>query len=183
MKKFVNGCLVIACVLGSVSSGLAQGRGAPACTTLSCDILGDWERTRTLVVGLADAMPEDKFTFKSTPAQRSYAEQVMHIVQTDVMLLGSIGAKTPAPMVNMKATSKTEVMAALRQSYDFGTAVIKEFNDQQLNERVKSLPFLGPTTTRIRVIYGSMQHSNDIYGQMVVYVRLNGITPPASNRP
>jgi uncharacterized damage-inducible protein DinB len=150
--------------------------------TLGCDVQADWERTRGLVVGLADAMPEDKFGYKTTPAQRSYAEQVMHIVQTDVLLLGSIGAKTPVPTLNPKATSKADVMAALRQSYDFGTAVIKEFDDAQLNERVKSLPFLGPLTSRLRVIYGSMQHSNDIYGQMVVYVRLNGITPPASNR-
>jgi len=48
---------------------------------------------------------------------------------------------------------------------------------------VASLPFLGPTASRLRVIYFSMTHSQDIYGQLVVYLRLSGITPPASNRP
>ena len=48
--------------------------------------------------------------------------------------------------------------------------------------RVASMPFLGPTASRLKVIYFSMQHTQDIYGQLVVYLRLNGITPPASNR-
>ena len=73
-------------------------------------------------------------------------------------------------------------MAALQASFDYGAAVIKEFNDQQLAERVASMPFLGPTASRLKVIYFSMQHTQDIYGQLVVYLRLNGITPPASNR-
>jgi hypothetical protein len=66
---------------------------------------------------------------------------------------------------------------------DFGAAVIKEFNDQQLSERVASLPFMGPTASRLRIIYFSMGHSQDIYGQLAVYLRLNNVTPPASNRP
>ena len=41
---------------------------------------------------------------------------------------------------------------------------------------------MGPTASRLRAIYWSMQHSLDIYGQMVVYLRLNGIVPPASRR-
>ena len=44
------------------------------------------------------------------------------------------------------------------------------------------MPFFGSSTSRLKVIYFSMQHTNDIYGQLVVYLRLNGITPPASNR-
>jgi uncharacterized damage-inducible protein DinB len=100
-----------------------------------------------------------------------------------VKLLSTLGGKTPAPMVNTQATSKADIVAALRQVNDYGAAVLKEFNDQQLAERVASLPFMGPTASRLRVIYFSMSHSQDIYGQLVVYLRLSGITPPASNRP
>lgn len=70
----------------------------------------------------------------------------------------------------------------MRQSFDFGEALLKEFCDQQLNERVMPPPFMGPSASRLRLIYGSMQHTFDIYGQMVVYLRLNGIVPPASRR-
>jgi len=70
-------------------------------------------------------------------------------------------------------------MTALRLSMDHWDVVLKEFTDQQLNERLAAGGFMG---SRLRLIYGSMQHTYDIYGQMVVYLRLNGIVPPASRR-
>ena len=182
--------LVILCgaaMTATMAAEPAQQRGrgpaAPACTTVACDIQGDWERTKTLVLGLVNAMPDDKFGYKPTPAQGSFAERAMHVATIDLALLGTVGGKTPAPtLANPKATTKAEVVAALQASFDYGAAVIKEFNDQQLMERVTSMPFLGPTASRLKVIYFSMQHTQDIYGQLVVYLRLNGITPPASNR-
>jgi hypothetical protein len=148
-------------VLTAAPTAQAQGRGggaAPACTTVQCDVLGDWGRSYALLIG-------------------------EHVAGIDVKLLSTLGGKTPAPMVNTQATSKADIVAALRQVNDYGAAVLKEFNDQQLSERVASLPFMGPTASRLRVIYFSMSHSQDIYGQLVVYLRLSGITPPASNRP
>src|SRR5688500_19444517 len=73
-------------------------------------------------------------------------------------------------------------MAELQKSQDYGTAVIKEFNDAQLSERVKSLRFMGPTVSRLRLAYFSISHGQAIYGQMAVYLRLNRVMPPASNR-
>jgi uncharacterized damage-inducible protein DinB len=183
--RIVSLAVVVGAAAAAASAEPAQGRGrgaAPACATVACDVQGDWERTKTLILGIVNAMPDDKFGFKPTPAQGTFAERAIHIAQIDLALLGTIGAKTPAPMINAKATSKADVVAALQASYDYGTAVIKEFNDQQLVERVSSMPFLGPTASRLKVIYFSMQHTEDIYGQLVVYLRLNGITPPASVR-
>jgi uncharacterized damage-inducible protein DinB len=164
---------------GRGGGGRGGGRG-PACTNLACDVQADWARSSQLLIAIADAMPEDKWTYESTPPQRNFGEQVMHIVQIDQRLLTALGAKTPAPQINLKATSKAEVMAALRQSMEYGTAVIKEFDDQGLLERVPG-QFLGASASRVRLINFSMAHSQDVYGQMVVYLRLNGIVPPASN--
>jgi uncharacterized damage-inducible protein DinB len=181
--------LGIALVAGSVlavaasSNVMAQRGGAPACTTVACDVQGDWGRGYALLIGVAEAMPEDKFSAKPTPAQESFGQRLMHVANIDLKLVSTLGGKTPAPMVNPKAASKAEIVAALRQVSEYGSAVLKEFNDQQLAERVTSMPFLGPTASRLRVIYFAMSHSQDIYGQLVVYLRLNGITPPASNRP
>jgi uncharacterized damage-inducible protein DinB len=194
MKRVVTvscGLLVVlATVAGMPERAAAQGQGrggggrggAPACMNLACDVQADWGRSAQSLIAIADAMPEDKWTYKSTPPQRTYGEQVMHIVQIDQRLLGALGAKTPAPQINLKATSKADVMAALRQSMEYGTAVIKEFDDQGLLERVPG-QFLGPSASRVRLINFSMSHSQDIYGQMAVYLRLNGVVPPASNRP
>jgi uncharacterized damage-inducible protein DinB len=172
---------------GQGREGRGQGRGrgpAPqACTTVACDVQADWEFNRQGFVGIVNAMPDDKFGFKPTPAQESFAERVMHVVNIDIKLISTLGGKTPAPTVNAKATSKADVIAALNTSMDYGAAVLKEFNDQQLSERVTSLPFMGPTVSRLRVAYFSIAHTQDIYGQLAVYLRLNGATPPRSVRP
>jgi uncharacterized damage-inducible protein DinB len=171
-------------LLTVTASAQAQGRGAaPVCTTVACDVLGDWGRNYGLLIGVAEAMPDDKYSFKPTPAQQSFGERLMHVAGIDVKLMSTLGGKTPAPMINPKAMSKAEIVAALRQVNDYGAAVLKEFNDAQLVERVTSLPFMGPTASRLRVINFAMSHGQDIYGQLAVYLRLSGITPPASNRP
>jgi uncharacterized damage-inducible protein DinB len=127
-------------------------------------------------------MPEDKFGFKATPAQRSFGEQVLHIAQVNNMLTAAIGGKTPAPAaVNMKATAKAEIVKALSDSFDYGTKVISEFNNTTIQETVQA-PFMGPST-RARVMFFLNSHTQDIYGQMAVYLRLNGVVPPASVRP
>ena len=175
--------------LGLAHTGSAQGpqgRGgppaAPTITTLAGDVQADWAIHKELLVNAADAMPDDKFGYKPTPAQRSYGEQIMHVVQINQFVAGVLG-KTPAPAINLKAATKAEVTTALRQSMDYWEVVLKEFTDQQLNERVAVPPGpLGLSASRQRAIYWCMQHTWDIYGQMVVYLRLNGIVPPASRR-
>ena len=173
--------------LGLSHTGSAQGpqgRGgppaAPTITTLAGDVQADWAIQKEWLVNAADAMPDDKFGYKPTPAQRSYGEQIMHVVQANQFVAGVLGGKTPAPAIDLKAATKAEVMTALRQSMDYLEVRLKEFTDQQLNERIAAGGFMGPTASRLRAIYWSMQHSLDIYGQMVVYLRLNGIVPPAS---
>ena len=175
--------------LGLAHTGSAhgqQGRGAPPAaptiTTLAGDVQADWAIHKELLVNATDAMPDDKFGYKPTPAQRSYGEQIMHVVQINQFVAGVLG-KTPAPAINLKAATKAEVTTALRQSMDYWEVVLKEFTDQQLNERVAVPPGpLGLSASRQRAIYWCMQHNWDIYGQMVVYLRLNGIVPPASRR-
>lgn len=160
--------LVITAALVFVAVGplLAQGRGPrPTITSLSGDVLEDWQSQKALIVNAANAMPEDKFTYKSTPAQRDFAAQVMHIVGANQMLLGTLGGKTPAPAINATATSKADVMMALRQVYDYGEAVVKEFSDAQLVERIAPPRFMGAQASRVSVIYRALSHTNDIYGR------------------
>lgn len=187
MRRAATGALGVAVVLALAADAAVQGQGRrgggpapPACTTFACDAKADWERTRNLLIGIAEAMPEAAYGFKPTPPQRSFGEQVMHIVQVDGFLLASLGGETPRPEIDAQATTKAEIVQALRQSYDWGAAVLEEFNDAQLVERVNGPPFLGPTSTRARIFYYSLQHTQDTYGQMVVYLRLNGVVPPAS---
>jgi uncharacterized damage-inducible protein DinB len=166
-----------ACAGLAMAAATASAQGV----TLAGDMLKDWQQQKGVMVAIAEAMPEDKWNFKSTPAQRSYGEQVMHVVQVNQMLLGTLGAKAAAPAINMKATSRADQLQALRQSYDYGEAIFKEFNDAAWTQAVMGPRFIGQAT-RVRIANFAMTHTMDIYGQMVVYLRLNGIVPPASRR-
>jgi uncharacterized damage-inducible protein DinB len=157
------------------------------CSNLVCEFEKDWSRNNVLIYGLANAMPEEKYSYKPTPAQQSFGERVLHVAQVNLMLLQALGAKTPAPSIDMKATSKAASMAALQSVGEYGAAVIKEFGEQGLLARIDSPGplgwFMGPQISRQRALYFLMTHSQDTYGQLVVYARLNGITPPASRQP
>jgi len=169
----------------------AKPRQQPAfmgpCANLVCEIENDWSRNNVMVYGLAGAVPEDKFNYKPTSAQQSFAERVLHVAQVNLMLLQALGAKTPAPAIDANATSKAASMAALQRVGEYGVAVIKELGEQGLVARIDSPGpmafFMGPQLSRQRILYFLMMHSQDTYGQLVVYARLNGITPPASREP
>ncbi len=107
----------------------------------------------------------------------------------NIMLMKFLGGKTSAPPITdkdlstfgLKATSKADILQALKQSYEFGDAVLQEFSDEALVQTIKGPPWIGEAT-RAKMVYYTMGHTLDIYGQMVVYLRLNGIVPPASRR-
>jgi len=177
----VLGTLTVGC--GGTTPEQAEPASATTATAASATILGDllkdWERQKETMMQIADAMPEDKFGYKSTPQQRSYGEQVMHIATVNVDVLKWIGGQTPAPSFTAEsAETKADMLMAMADSYDFGIALLKEQTDTTITQTIDGR-FLGPST-RARIFWFLLGHSMDIYGQMAVYLRLNGIVPPAS---
>jgi hypothetical protein len=182
---------LLASVLSAQSAAKEPDKQAPEflgpCSVLVCEIEHDWSRNNVLIYGLANAMPEEKYGFKPTPAQQSFGERVLHAAEVNLMLLQALGAKTPAPSIDLKVTSKAASMAALERVGSYGVTVIKELGEEGLRARIDSPGpmqwFMGPKVSRLRVLYFLMTHSQDTYGQLVVYARLNGVTPPASRQP
>jgi uncharacterized damage-inducible protein DinB len=174
MSRVIRTCVIAVLVVASAASARAQA-------TIHGDLVKDWAGQKDLLLKMASAMPEDKFGFKPTPAQRSFGEHVLHIAEVNAMLTGMLGGKTKAPAINTKATSKADMIKAMSDAFDYGTAVINEFNNTTIQETIQAA-FMGPST-RARIMFFLIGHTQDTYGQMVVYLRLNGITPPASMRP
>jgi uncharacterized damage-inducible protein DinB len=157
----------------------ASSPAAPGQATVRGDLLKDWRDQKDTMLKIADAMPEDKFGYKSTPAQRSYGEQIMHIALINVGLLKVVGGTaTPPSFTAESAKTRADILKALTESYDYGIALLEEQSDAGITQTIDAA-FLGPST-RARVFWVLLGHSMDIYGQMVVYLRLNGIVPPAS---
>jgi len=183
MRIFVHIGLVGVLVLLGVGHPVAQT------ATLSDDLLTDWRQQKRMMMGIAEAMPEDTFSFKPTEAQRTYAEQILHIAGANVYLMELLGGVAAAPEVDttdfkvfgLSATSKAVVLEALSDGYDYGIAVLQELSDEQLLETIAGPSYMG-NVTRVKMAYFTLSHAMDIYGQMAVYLRLNDVIPPASRR-
>ena len=164
-------------ILVAVPKSYAQG------VSVQAEMLKDWSDLKATMMKIADEMPADKYSFKSTPAQQSYGERVLHIAQVNDRFLAAVGGKAVAPTADAAATGKEASMKAMADSFDYGIALLKEQTDATMIQGVAMPPrFLGPSS-RARMYTFLIGHTWDIYGQMVVYLRLNGKVPPASQRP
>jgi uncharacterized damage-inducible protein DinB len=173
----ISGIALIIIFVATVRTAVAQN------PSIQAELLMDWSNMKTTMDKIANEMPEDKYDFKPTPAQQSFGERTVHVAQVNVGLMALLGGNVPKPTIDAKATNKAAAIKAMDDSFDYGTALIKAQTDETMLQAVASPPkFLGPSS-RARVVYFLIGHTQDIYGQMVVYLRLNGKVPPASQRP
>jgi uncharacterized damage-inducible protein DinB len=150
--------------------------------SLQAELLKDWSGQKETMHKIAAEMPADKYNFKPTEAQQTFGERTVHVATANVYFLSMLGGTAPKPTIDPKVTTKDAAIKALDDSFDYGAAILKQQTDQTLLQPVASAPkFLGPSS-RARIIAFLAGHTSDIYGQMVVYLRLNGHVPPASQK-
>lgn len=133
--------------------------------TLSGDLLTDWQQQKRMMMAIAEAMPEETYKFKPTEAQRTYAEQILHIAGANVYLMQHLGGAAAAPQVDttdftvfgLPATSKAVVLEALSEGYDYGIAVLQELSDEQLLETIAGPWYLG-NVTGVKMAYFTLSH-------------------------
>jgi len=145
--------------------------------------------TEKEVVDAADAMPEDKFNFAPSGSGefkgvRTYAQQIKHIAAVNYLLGASLlGEKPPVDINEEKGpdniTSKTDVLKYLKDSFAYAHKAAAGLNEANLLEQLKP-PFGSRPMTRLAIVTIMIYHPYDHYGQMVEYLRMNSIIPPAS---
>jgi len=139
-------------------------------------------------VPAAEAMPEDKYSFAPTNGEfkgvRTFAQQVKHVATVNYMIGASILEEKPPVDLgdeNGPASVKTKADSVkyLKDSFTYVHKAIATINENNLLTPIKS-PFGNGITTRLGMATLIVGHSFDHYGQMVEYLRMNGIVPPAS---
>ncbi len=137
-------------------------------------------------LSLADAMPAEKYGFKPTDGEfkeaRTFGEQVKHVACANFAFFNEIEKKEPpADCANggpSPAATKAELIAYLRDSFDYAQKVLSQMTSANALDPAGG-PYGGPST-RLGLTTLAVWHASDHYGQLVVYLRLNGIVPPAS---
>ena len=139
-------------------------------------------------VPAAEAMPEDKFGFAPTNGEfkgvRTFGEQIKHVAAVNYELGAAIMQEKPPSEVNGEAgpasiTTKADILKYLKDSFAYVHKAIATINEKNLTETVRS-PFGEGKVSRLGLASSVSWHGYDHYGQMVEYLRMNGIVPPAS---
>lgn len=139
-------------------------------------------------VPAAEAMPEDKFAFAPTNGEfkgvRTFAEQIKHVAAVNYELAAAILEEKPPVDIGDESgpasiTTKADVIKYLNDSFAYVHKAMQTINDKNLVETVKS-PFGEGRVSRLGLASAVSSHAFDHYGQMVEYLRMNGIIPPAS---
>jgi len=141
------------------------------------------------IVGLAEAMPADKYTFAPTSGEfkgvRTFGQQATHIATVIYEVSASVlGEKSPVDAgknENGPASLKTkdEIVKYLKDAFAYGHKANGMLTSQNLMSLVTSA-FGNEKVPRLSMATVAVWHSYDHYGQMVVYARMNGVVPPAS---
>lgn len=140
------------------------------------------------LIPACEAMPEDKYGFAPTTGEfksvRTFGQQIKHIAAVNYELGAAILDEKPPADINEESgpasvTSKADIIKYLKDSFEYVHKAIKTIDDKNLIAMVKS-PFGEGKVTRLGLATTVSWHGFDHYGQMVVYLRMNGIVPPAS---
>jgi uncharacterized damage-inducible protein DinB len=125
------------------------------------------------IMKAADEMPESKYSYRPTKDVRSFAEILNHVADISYTLCSNVkGEATPATAT--ATGSKTKIMARLKGAFDYCDGVYSRFTDAHLNDPAD---FWGAKTNKMFVLTQVANHDALHYGNLVTYLRLNGLVP------
>jgi len=145
-------------------------------------VLDSWNDIGRKLIAMAEDFPEDKYDFKPTPAQRTFAEQLLHAAGVNYFFTNlALGQKPPAEEDPKRDQYKTkaDVVAFVKKAFADGAAAIKTKGDKGMSDLIVD-PFAHQQVRVSDLAYGFIEHSGEHYGQLVVYYRLSGLVPPES---
>ena len=125
------------------------------------------------IIKAADAMPESKYSYRPTKDVRSFAEILNHVGDISYILCSNVKGEAPPATAAAKG-SKTEIMAYLKGAFDYCDGVYSGFTDAHLNDPAD---FWGAKTNKMFVLTQVGNHDALHYGNLVTYLRLNGLEP------
>lgn len=184
MKKTI--WMVASLLLTCSTLASAQGSTRAASLTVS-QALNSWVTfTEAHLVPLAEAMPEDKYSFAPTNGEfkgvRTFAEQVKHLSANNYAMAVLILGEKPTPEMQnetgpQSVRTKAEIVAYLKGSFTHLHQAVATIDEKNL---IASVGTVDGQNTRVQFVIDAVAHSFNHYGQLVEYLRMNGVVPPES---
>jgi hypothetical protein len=132
------------------------------------------------MIGAAESMPADKWSFKPTPEVMSFGDIMAHVADDNNISCGGIaGASAKAPATPKPGDSRDAIIAGLKASFAFCDSTLSKVDDSQMG---KSVSYYGSSAPVAAIVIGLANDWGSHYSQSAVYLRLNKILPPTAKR-
>lgn len=185
MRRTTTLFLVLGLMVGGSARrafGQPEGKAAqaaPRAFNVRAEFLDDLKDVEDKVVSLAEAFPQEKYTWRPAEGVRSVSEVFLHLASGNFGFPTFWGAQPPAGIerkgFEKSTTDKTKVIDLLKQSYDYMRQAAGKVSDADLTRAVK---MFGQETTVSGVLFTVATHQHEHLGQAIAYARMSGVVPP-----
>ena len=160
----------------------SQTPAAPPANPITASEKGIYSFVSGAVIGAAQKMPEENYSFKPTPDVRSFGQLVGHVADASYMFCSQAsGEPNSTKDIEKTKTSKSDLVAAVKDAVAYCNKAFDTMTDVKGSQMTKFFTF---DLARLTVFSLNTAHTDEHYGNMVTYMRLKGIVPPTSeNQP
>jgi uncharacterized damage-inducible protein DinB len=137
-----------------------------------------YENAKRDILRSADKMPEDKYAFKPTDSVRSYGQLLAHVADGQYEFCGAAAGNHDDKGIEQSAKTKAAIVAALKSAFAYCDDIYAGMTDGKAAELIPA--FGGAKITRLSMLDFNVSHTMEHYGNIVTYLRIEGIVPPSS---
>jgi uncharacterized damage-inducible protein DinB len=170
--------LCLTALLGTAAPALGQTGAQPTSAVATSRML--WEQLSGWFTTAASEVAESTYAFRPTPEVRSFGQLVGHVAGAQYLICGAAMGEPPRKEndIEKTKTTKADLVAALKASNEYCAKAYGQ-TDNAAQGQTK---LFGETRTRLYALMLNATHDGEHYGNMVTYLRLNGIVPPSSRQ-
>jgi uncharacterized damage-inducible protein DinB len=168
MKRILGiSILVFATPIAAQSPSTAVGASSQA-----------WSQTIDYIVKSAEQMPEAKYSYRPTPAVRTFGQIIGHVAGAQYTYCAAAIGDKPADEgdIEKTKTSKADLVAAIKASTEYCRRAYAQSDATAMGMAT----VFGENESRLAVLIGNASHDSEHYGNIVTYLRMNGMVPPSS---
>jgi uncharacterized damage-inducible protein DinB len=161
---------------------LAGAAAMNAQNPLTTELKMQYAESKSTIMKSAERMADADYGFKPAAGNtRTFAQVIGHIADVQMAICGAVKGEQKRSEAERTKTSKADVIAALKESFDYCDAVYDGLTDASGAQMIK---MFGGERSRLGALYFNIIHNTEMYGEIVVYYRAKGMVPPStSDRP
>jgi uncharacterized damage-inducible protein DinB len=170
-------------VVGLSAYAYAQTRSGGGAQPISDSVRTAWQIAKKNIVESAEFMPEAHYSFKPAASVRTYGQILSHVAGANYEFCSAAKPeKSPhAEAAFESLATKAAITKTLNESVAYCDAIFAAMTDRNAPDTVE-MPFGMGKATRVTPLLANIGHLNEHYGNLVTYMRMNGIVPPSSRR-